>query len=77
MSYAEIDMPMVVVVLSHSVSFSSATPWTVALQVPLSMDLSRQEFWRGLPFLPHQGMEPISPHWQVVSLLLCHLGSPR
>ena len=25
-----------------------ATPWTVALQVPLFMEFSRQEFWSGL-----------------------------
>ena len=28
------------------------TLWTVALQAPLSMGLSRQEYWTGLPFLP-------------------------
>ena len=27
-----------------------ATPWTVALQAPLSMGFSRQEYWNGLPF---------------------------
>ena len=27
-----------------------ATPWTVACQAPLSMWVSRQEYWRGLPF---------------------------
>ena len=27
-----------------------ANPWTVALQVPLSMGFSRQEYWTGLPF---------------------------
>ena len=26
------------------------TPWTVALQTPLSMGFSRQEYWSGLPF---------------------------
>ena len=26
------------------------TPWTVACQAPLSMGLSRQEYWSGLPF---------------------------
>ena len=26
------------------------TPWTVALQAPLSMELSRQDYWSGLPF---------------------------
>ena len=27
------------------------TPWTVALQAPLSMGSPRQEYWRELPFL--------------------------
>ena len=36
---------------------------TIALQAPLSMEFSRQEYWRGLPFptpgdLPHPGIEP-------------------
>ena len=35
--------------LSHVQLF--ATPWTVALQAPLSMGFSRQEYWSGLPFL--------------------------
>ena len=26
------------------------TPWTVAYQIPLSMGVSRQEYWSGLPF---------------------------
>ena len=29
-----------------------ATPWTVACQIPLSMGLSQQEYWSGLPFPP-------------------------
>ena len=42
-----------------------ATPWTVALQAPLSMGFSRQEYWNGLPcFLPgdlsNLRIEPIS-----------------
>ena len=40
------------------------TPWTVALQVPLSVGFSRQEYWCGLPFppgdLPDPGIEPVS-----------------
>ena len=28
-----------------------ATPWTVACQSPLSMELSRQDYWSGLTFL--------------------------
>ena len=40
-----------------------ATPWTVALQAPLSTGLSRQENWSGLPCpppgdLPNPGIEP-------------------
>ena len=43
-----------------------ATPWTVALQAPLSMQFSRQEYWSGLPFpspgdLPDPGFKPASP----------------
>ena len=34
------------------VSDSFATPWTVALQAPLSVGLSRQEYWSGWPRLP-------------------------
>ena len=30
------------------------TPWTVALQAPLSMGFSRQEYWSGLPCPPHE-----------------------
>ena len=42
-----------------------ATPWTVALQAPLSMRFSRQEYWSGLPFpspgdLPDPGIESLS-----------------
>ena len=29
-----------------------ATPWTVALQAPLPMGFSRQEYWNGLPCPP-------------------------
>ena len=43
-----------------------ATSWTVARQVPLSMEFFRQEYWRGLPFpppgdLPDREIESISP----------------
>ena len=42
------------------------TPWTVALQVPVSMGFSRQEYWSGLPCpppgdLPDPGTELESP----------------
>ena len=41
------------------------TPWIVALQVPLSMEFSRQEYWSGWPFpsprdLPDPGIKPAS-----------------
>ena len=50
-----------------------AIPWTVALQAPLPMELSRQEYWSGLPFpslgdLPKPGIEPRSPTLQAGSL---------
>ena len=49
------------------------TPWTIALQTPLSMGFSRQEYWSGLPFPSHgifstQGSNPqllCLLHWQV------------
>ena len=49
--------------LSHIWLF--ANPWTAARQVPLSLGLSRQEYWSGLPFptpedLPYSGIEPMS-----------------
>ena len=37
---------------------SSVTPWTIALQHPLSMGFPRQEYWSGLPF-PSPGDLPI------------------
>ena len=42
------------------------TPWTVSHQAPLSIEFSRQEYWKGLPFpplgdLPDPGIEPESP----------------
>ena len=53
-------------------------------QAPLSMRLSRQEYWSGLPCpppgdLPDPGTDPASLClllWQAVSLPLAHLGSP-
>ena len=49
--------------LSHAQLF--ATPWTVALQAPLSMEFSRQDYRSGLPFpspgdLPNPGIKPSS-----------------
>ena len=56
------------------------TPWSVALQAPLSVGFSRQEYWSGLPFpspgdLPNPGIDPVSPEasaLQVNSLPLSH-----
>ena len=43
----------------------SGTPWTVACQVPLSMEFSRQEYWSELPCasprdLPDLGIKLVS-----------------
>ena len=54
------------------------TPWTVALQAPLSMRFPRQEYWSEFPFhtsgdLHNPGIQltsPVSPALQVNSLLL-------
>ena len=57
-----------------------ATPWTIALQAPLSMGFSRQEYWSGLPFpsprdLLNPGIKPRSPALQADSLQLSYKGS--
>ena len=49
--------------LSHVQLF--ATPWTVALQAPLLVGFSRQEYWSGLLFPPpgdlsNPGIKPMS-----------------
>ena len=71
----------VLVTLSDSFVIS----WTVAHQVSLPMELSRQEYWSGLLFpspgdLPDSGIKPEHPfwllHWQADSLPLNHLGRP-
>ena len=60
--------------VSHSVESNSLRPpWTIALQAPLSMEFSRQEYWTGLPCpspgdLPNAGTEPGSPALQADSL---------
>ena len=47
-------------------SDSFVTPWTVALQAPLSMGFPSQEDWSGLPFpspgdIPDPEIEPTAP----------------
>ena len=70
--------------LSHVWLFS--TTWTVAHQAPLSVELSRQEYWSGLPFLPpgdlpDPGVRPTHLlhllYWQVGASLLSPLRSPN
>ena len=57
--------PLATVSLSvcvHSVVSDSGTPWTVAHQVPLSREFSRQEYWCGVSVptpgdLPNPGIK--------------------
>ena len=56
-------------VFNHTVISDSlhVTPWTVAHQAPLSMELSSQEYWIGLPFptpldRPDLGLNPCLLH---------------
>ena len=57
-----------VYVLSHFSSVQlGVTLWTTACQAPLSMEFSKQDYWKGLPFpspnpgdLPNPGIEPTS-----------------
>ena len=60
------------------------TVWNIAHQAPLSMGLSRQDYWSGLPYtspgIPDPGIKPMflmSLHLQVGSLLLVPPGKPR
>ena len=60
------------------------TPQSVALEVPLSMGFSWQEYWSGLPFpspgdLPNPGLEPGSQAIanQAISLLCFFLHSVK
>ena len=51
-----------------------ATPWTLACQIPLSLEFSRQEYWSGQSFpspgdLPDPGIKPRSPALQADPLL--------
>ena len=53
--------------LSHVRLF--VTPWTVAHQIPPSMEFSKQQYWSRLPFpspgdLPNPEIEPRSPTLQ-------------
>ena len=48
---------MCVCILSRVQLF--VTSWTVALQAPLSMEFSRQEYWNGLSFPTPE--DPVDP----------------
>ena len=55
-------------------SLSRGNSMTVACQAPLSVELSRQEYWSGLPFpspgdLPDPRIKPWSPVLKADSLL--------
>ena len=63
----------ILVVLVAHLSPAFCDPWTVACQVPLHVEFSRQENWHGWPFpspgdLPESGIEPRSPTLQADSL---------
>ena len=70
-------------VLSRFSHVQLCDPMDYNLQLPLSMGLTRQEYWSGLPclpsgYIPDLGIEPISPAalaLQVNSLPLSHRGS--
>ena len=48
----------ILLLFSHSiVSKSFVTPWTAAIQAPLSVGFPRQEYWNELPF-PSPGIPP-------------------
>ena len=60
----------------------SCNPVDCNLQASPSMGFPRQEYWSGLPFpppgdLPDLGTEPVSPSWQVDSLLTELPGKPQ
>ena len=59
--------------IAQSFVSNSVTPWSVAYQAPLTVGLSRQEYWNGLPFpspgdLPNPGIKPGSPTLQADGL---------
>ena len=63
-----------------SLAQPSPTPWTVALQAPLSVEFSRQESWSGFPFsslgdLPNPGIELRSPALRQILYFLSCRGS--
>ena len=67
--------------VSRSVVCDSAIPWTVAHQAPLSMELSRREYWSEVPFpspgdLPDPGVDSGLLHCRQILYCLSYQGSP-
>ena len=70
---ASLNISILVSSVSRSIISDSVIPWTVVCQASLSIGLSRQEYWKGLPFpsledLPDPGINVKSPALQVDSL---------
>ena len=68
--------------MSCSVISNSVIPRIVTCQIPLSMEFSRQEYWRGLPFpspgdLPRPEVESKTPALQEDSLPSEPPGKPQ
>ena len=75
MAYKRVTLTAVSAYVSHSVVSDSATPWTVACQVPLSMGFSKQEYCSGLTFpspgnLPYPKIKPGSPALEADSQIM-------
>ena len=72
---------VVVIYLLSRVWLLQHPPWTVSLQAPLCTELSRQEYWTGLPFpspegLPNPGIDPmVLLHCGPILYPLSHQGS--
>ena len=73
-------------VLVAQLCLTFATPWTIALQAPLSMEFSRQEYCSVLPCPPPRDLpDPSLLHGSNTALLhsrqifyhLSHQGSPK
>ena len=60
MKYSRVVLDDVVVFQSLSRVQLFATLWTVAHQAPVSMGISRQENWSGLPFPPQDAVNSTS-----------------
>ena len=66
-------------VLFAQLCLTLCNPWIVAHQAPLSMELSRQKYWSGLPFpspgdLPKPGIEPRLRHCRQILYQLSYEG---